>query len=259
MRAPLSVTRLDVCTFVVDIDGARAIFDPWLHDPARIWPWWTAHHRDAPVWTELPAVDLLLVSQRSDDHCDLRAIGGLTRATPVVATASAARRLRPLGFDVRAMAWGDRVERGGFVITALPAGHAGVPDQNGYRLERSGRTVLFLADTARLPALVQALDARRDVPDAVLVSANGFRVLRRRINMNPEEAAELVAHTRTPHVVPMRHLAREEARGFVGRLLSDWITPEEAATRFAAALQRAAAPAAVHVLDRGQTWTATVG
>ena len=254
--AALSVCRVDACTFLVEMAGALAVIDPWLHDPARIWPLWTAHHLDPPPLHTLPACELLLVSQKSDDHCDLRAIASLPRTTAVAATPHAARRVRPLGFAVKELAWGDTCEIGGFRVTALPAGHDGVPDQNAYLLERAGRSALFLADTALLPALRTALARLPAAPDVVLVAANGFRVRGRgRINMDPEDAARAVAACRARHVVPTRHLSREEARGPLGRALSSWIPPDEAALRFRIALGVHAPAASLHVLDRGEAWT----
>jgi L-ascorbate metabolism protein UlaG (beta-lactamase superfamily) len=61
--AALSVCRIDCCTFLVEIEGCLALFDPWINDPAKFAPLWGSYHKEPLVVRDLPQPDVLLISQ----------------------------------------------------------------------------------------------------------------------------------------------------------------------------------------------------
>jgi len=250
----LSVCRVDCCTFLVELDGALIVFDPWLHDPARYAPLWWSRHGEPLIIDALPIPDLLLISQDAPDHCDPRAIDALPRHVPVGAPATVSKRLARSGFDTASLSPGDVRSVGPCAVTVLPGSHPGVLRQNGYLVERNGVAVLFLADTAATPELTEALKSLRRPPDLLMISSTGFALrFYGQIVMGPEEAAVMVAQVGARDVVPMRTLMHEVTGGPIGRLIvKAFIPPDEAFRRFEDALRERTDGVRVHRLERGE-------
>ena len=92
----LAVCRIDCCTFIVEIDGCVALFDPWINDPAKFAPLWGSIHEEFVVVRKLPTPDILLISQDAPDHCDMKAIAELPNGTDAIVPPSVQSKKRRL-------------------------------------------------------------------------------------------------------------------------------------------------------------------
>ena len=156
----------------------RVLVDPWLQGPLVFPPgrWLLRGELPAPHHPLAEAADLLLLSQGLDDHCHPPSLEMLPRTLPVVGSATAAARVRQLGFhQVTILKPGSSHRHGDLTITAS-AGAAVPQRENGYLLEHPGGSLYlephgFLA--ADLPA--RRLDAViTPVVDAGLPLAGAF-------------------------------------------------------------------------------------
>jgi L-ascorbate metabolism protein UlaG (beta-lactamase superfamily) len=250
----LSVCRIDCCTFIVEMEGCVALFDPWINDPAKFAPLWGSFHEEPLVIQTLPTPDILLISQDAPDHCDTKAIANLSKDVDVIAPPSAERKLRKLGFSVRARAAGKSEVVRDIKISALPSEHPGVLKQNGYFLEGKKAKILVLADPAMTVELMASVDALPKPIDAILVASTAF-TLRYfgQIVMAPEEAALLAARSGARHVFPTRTLMHERVWGILGwMIVKSFVPPEKSLKRFSDELRRIAPAVKIHKLERGQ-------
>jgi hypothetical protein len=122
--------------WLLDFDGLRVLVDPWLcgelvFPPGR---WLFAGSLPHP-WPIPADLDLLLLTQGLPDHCHPPTLERLDRDLPVVGSATAAQRVRQLGFrDVTALAPGQTHQLREIRIRATAG--APVPQvENGYRLD----------------------------------------------------------------------------------------------------------------------------
>ncbi|MEB3256068.1 MAG: MBL fold metallo-hydrolase [Synechococcaceae cyanobacterium] len=116
--------------------GPRVLVDPWLTGPLQFGPGdWLLKGELADPQAVPEAVDLLLLTQGLSDHCHPPSLALLPRSIPVVASTSAAQRVRALGFEtVTALRPGERHSHGALTVTATAG--APVPQvENGYLLE----------------------------------------------------------------------------------------------------------------------------
>ena len=157
----MHVTYLGANGWLLEIGNLRVLVDPWLNGPLVFapGPWFFQGElsQPQPVPDQL---DLLLLSQGLPDHCHPPSLSLLPKDLPVLASATAARRARQLGFQqVQALAPGERWQQGELCIRATAG--APVPQvENGYLLEHPAGS-LYLEPHGYLPADLpaQRLDA----------------------------------------------------------------------------------------------------
>lgn len=139
----MKLTRIDLNSWLLQIAGLTVLIDPWLVDPLIFYgqPWlFTAYHITPPSLTPatLPPIDLILISQGLDDHCHQPTLQQLNRKIPVVASLTAAKVVRRLGYETIAPLshWQEIVIQERLQITAIP-GAVLQPGQeeNGYFLK----------------------------------------------------------------------------------------------------------------------------
>jgi L-ascorbate metabolism protein UlaG (beta-lactamase superfamily) len=132
----ITATYFGANGWLLDFAGLRVLVDPWLcgelvFPPGR---WLFAGSLPHP-WPVPGHLDLLLLTQGLPDHCHPPSLALLDPALPVVASPTAARRTRQLGFrNVTALAPGQshRFEE----LTIRATAGAPVPQvENGYRLD----------------------------------------------------------------------------------------------------------------------------
>ena len=140
----LHATYLGANGWFLQFGPLRVLVDPWLRGPLVFPPGPWLLRGELPQERSLPGPpDLLLLTQGLSDHCHPPSLEGLDRDLPVVGSASAAKRVRQLGFRrVTALAPGERHRFQGLRITATAG--APVPQvENGYLLEHEqGRLYL---------------------------------------------------------------------------------------------------------------------
>ncbi len=194
----MKLTWIDLNSWVFELAGKTILVDPWLVDPLVFYgqPWlFTAHHTTPLSITPetLPPIDLILLSQGVDDHCHKPTLEKLDRAIPVIASPTAAKVVKSLGYQqVTAIAhWQDTVIADSLKITGV-LGAEIQPGQveNGYLLEdlASGETLYYEPHFSPLKDLAKL--GRVDVAIAPIV-AQVFPILGQVI-MGGTEALQLI-------------------------------------------------------------------
>lgn len=148
----MQLTRIDLNSWIFHVAGQTVLVDPWLVDPLVFYgqPWlFTAYHNTPIAYTPdtLPAIDVILISQGLDDHCHKPTLGVLDRRIPVVASPTAAKAVKELGYQqVITIANWQTYEFDSLEITAVPGAEI-QPGQveNGYRLRdrTTGETLYY--------------------------------------------------------------------------------------------------------------------
>ncbi len=148
----MKLTWIDLNSWIFHVAGQTILVDPWLVDPLEFYglPWlFTAYHTTPVAYTPttLPPIDLILLSQGVDDHCHKPTLQQLDRSIPVVASPTAAKVVRSLGYQaVTELAhWQELTIGDTLQITAIP-GATIQPGQveNGYLLRsRPGNSTLY--------------------------------------------------------------------------------------------------------------------
>ena len=196
--------------------------------------------------TELPALDLLLLSHAHMDHTDLGTLRTLPRDVQVVVqpgNRDLVRRVR----RVEELGWGERLTVEGTEIESVEVRHWGarmITDRHrgygGYLLRRAGRTIFFAGDTAYTQAFASL--ARRGPVDLAILPIGAYDPWIAN-HASPEEAWRMARQMGAAHLLPVHHstfrLSREPTHEPMERLL-----------RAAGAEQER-----VVVTEVGQTWT----
>jgi L-ascorbate metabolism protein UlaG (beta-lactamase superfamily) len=138
----MRLTRIDLNSWLFHLAGCTILVDPWLVDPLVFYgqPWlFTAYHNTPIAFTPetLPPIDLILISQGVDDHCHKPTLERIDRSIPVVASPTAAKTVRQLGYQqVTAIAHGEEFLLGDTLKITAMLGAEIQPGQveNGYLL-----------------------------------------------------------------------------------------------------------------------------
>ncbi len=206
----MKLTRIDLNSWLLQIADQTVLIDPWLIDPLVFYgqPWlFTAYHNNPPVFTPatLPKIDLILLSQGLDDHCHQPTLEQLDRNIPVVASPTAAKVVKDLGYgDVISLApWQRYTIAEKLEITATP-GAVLQPGQveNGYVLkDQQSKSSIYYEPHLFRPET--GISERIESPDVVLAPVVGqvFPLLGQ-VLMGPKEAMNLVKTLRPRFFVP---------------------------------------------------------
>ncbi|UBF24672.1 MBL fold metallo-hydrolase [Kovacikia minuta CCNUW1] len=196
----MKLTRIDLNSWIFRIGGHTILVDPWLVDPLAFYglPWlYLAYHNTPLVFTPetLPPIDLILLSQGVDDHCHKPTLERLDHSIPVVASPSAAKVVRNLGFHkvVSLSHWQDVEVTDTLQITAV-LGAELQPGQveNGYLLRdlTTGETLYYEPHQAPFQ---ESLKQRLGQVDVAIAPVIGQRFpLLGQVIMGPEQALQLV-------------------------------------------------------------------
>lgn len=100
----MKLTWIDLNSWIFQLAGKMVLVDPWLVDPMVFYgqPWlFTASHIHPPAFTPetLPPIDLILLSQGLDDHCHVPTLEKLDPSIPVIASPTAAKVVKRLGYQ----------------------------------------------------------------------------------------------------------------------------------------------------------------
>jgi L-ascorbate metabolism protein UlaG (beta-lactamase superfamily) len=155
---PMAITWLGHSSVMVELDGARVMFDPVLR--SRVGP---LVRIPPPVRPEdISPLDLVLLSHLHADHVDLPTLRRLSRNGPLIAPRGAGRWLSSRGLgEVGELQPGQAIAAGGVRVEATAAVHGGsrrplgpAGDPVGYVLSGS-RSVYFAGDTDLFPEMAQ--------------------------------------------------------------------------------------------------------
>ncbi len=187
--------------------------------------------RPALKYSELPPIDLILLSHSHFDHLDLWTLRRMG-STPVVVTAAHTSDLLKYTSltDVHELAWNQSLDlfekRGGLRMEAFPTQHWGArmgSDShrrwNGYILERFGRKLIFAGDTGHTPIFA---GLRGKGPFDVAIMPIGAYDPWITNHCTPEEALSMADAAGARFILPIHHqtfvLSREPLNEPIARL-----------------------------------------
>ena len=158
--------------------------------------------------TDLPRLDLILISHAHFDHLDRPTLARLPKRTPVVTAARTRDLLTDLGYrKVRELPWNRQVTIDGVTINAIEPNHWGARTfhdmdrgYNSYVLrDGGGRSMLYGADTA----FTHAFDGVGPVDLAILgIGAYDPYVA---AHSTPEQAWTMAQRVPARRILPMHH------------------------------------------------------
>jgi L-ascorbate metabolism protein UlaG (beta-lactamase superfamily) len=208
----LAVAWLGHATMLIRVGGMTVLTDPVLSDriglglglltagPQR-------HLAPALSVSELPAIDLILLSHAHFDHLDRPTLVRLNKSVPVVTASRTSDLVSDLGFrHVRELRWGESCRLGPLLITSHRVRHWGARTfydtyrgYNSYLLESSRSRVLFGGDTA-------FQEDFRDLTrvDMAIMGIGAYNPWVQS-HATPEQAWDMANHARADWIVPMHH------------------------------------------------------
>jgi L-ascorbate metabolism protein UlaG (beta-lactamase superfamily) len=250
----ITVTWIGHSTFLINLEGTTILTDPAFSQKVGINLLGLATlglRRFVPPAlriSELPPLDLILVSHAHMDHYDVPSLRKLPRSVPVILARDTIEFMDDVGFSqVQELDWGQTAEVKGVRIEAVPVKHWGrrYPwdrdrGYNGLLLTKHKRSLLFGGDTAyteRLPATTNGQSL-----DVALLPIGGYNPYIAN-HASPEQAWDLYHEMRASYLIPMHwrtfRMSRER--------------PFEPYERLATAVNGSASRIALHTI--GETWT----
>lgn len=220
-------------TVLLKIEGFWVLTDPIFSDRAGIDLGITTlgiKRLVAPALSisELPKLDLLLLSHAHMDHMDVPSLRKLeNRGTAVVLARYNSDLIRSKGFrEVHELGWDQRIRVGPATIRAFPVNHWGARlrsdnhrGYNGYTLELGRWRVLFGGDTGQTPEFARLRGPR---PFHLAIMPIGAYNPWRRRHCTPEEAWRMSQDAGAEHLLPVHHqtfrLSREPVMEPIERL-----------------------------------------
>lgn len=221
----MKLTWIDLNSWIIKISNQTILLDPWLVDPLVFsgQPWlFTAYHQKPPAFTpsSLPPLNCLLISQGVDDHCHLPTLAQLDRDIPAIASPTAAKRVKTLGYKtvIALSHWQEYRLNDTLKIIALP-GATIQPGQeeNGYLLQdlTTGKTLYYEPHLSPLTKIKEKV-ARVDVAIAPIIGQI-FPFLGQLI-MGSKEALNLVETLKPKYFLPTT-LGEIRASGILPQLI----------------------------------------
>jgi L-ascorbate metabolism protein UlaG (beta-lactamase superfamily) len=215
----ITLAWLGHATVLVNFYGVRILTDPVLFSRIGVNAWVTTLGplrltSCALAASQLPDIDLVLVSHAHFDHLDTRSLSAI-RGRPAAVMAPATSDLLPHRRyrSVRELSWDEsvRVEtsRGAVEVRALQVKHWGARlgsdryrGYNGYVIRREGRTLLFGGDTAYTPRFASH---RRHGPfDAAIMPIGAYDPFIGN-HCTPEQAVAMADAAGARLFVPVHH------------------------------------------------------
>jgi L-ascorbate metabolism protein UlaG (beta-lactamase superfamily) len=203
-------------TVLLKLDGFTVLTDPILGNRCgiRMGPVTVGLRRmvaPALLRSQLPSIDLILLSHAHFDHFDLATLRGFERSGAMVVTATrTSDLLRTRRYkSVQEIGWGERVRVGPLSIQGLEVRHWGARLQtdtyrgfNGYLIETKRHRVVFGGDTAFTDTF-RAVRGSRPVDLAILpIGAYDPWI---RVHCNPEQAWRMGADCGAEFLMPVHH------------------------------------------------------
>ncbi len=250
----ITLTWIGHSAFLINLEGTTILTDPAFSQKVGISLLGLATlglRRFVPpalTISELPPLDLILVSHAHMDHYDVPSLRKLARSVPVILARDTIEFMDDLGFSqVQELDWGQTAEVKGVRIEAVPVKHWGrrYPwdrdrGYNGLLLTKHKRSILFGGDTAyteRLPATTNGRPL-----DVALLPIGGYNPYIAN-HANPEQAWDLYHEMRASYLIPMHwrtfRMSRER--------------PFEPFERLETAVNGSASRIALHTI--GETWS----
>jgi L-ascorbate metabolism protein UlaG (beta-lactamase superfamily) len=215
----LTLSWLGHATVLINFFGINILTDPALFPRVGIrLPGFTIGPKrlTAPALevTELPRIDLVLLSHAHFDHFDLRTLHRFDASTAVITAPRTSDLLRWTRFrEIIELRWGQEAiihrPHGPLKVRAIPVKHWGARlrhdhyrGYNGYVLERNGRRIIFGGDTAQTDSFAELNDGR---PFDLAIMAIGAYDPWIRSHASPEQVVSMCNDAGVEHIVPVHH------------------------------------------------------
>jgi L-ascorbate metabolism protein UlaG (beta-lactamase superfamily) len=243
--ADLSITRIVHGSAVIDFRETRILLDPWYSPTPPLGP-----DEDVGISLEnLPAMRGILITHKHDDHFDAETLRDYpNKALRVVVPRGLGSAIRAMGYeDVVELDEWERSQIGSAIVTAVPARH-NVPE-DGYVLQGNGLTLYVAGDTEFDAKLFQNIASRFPTIDAALLPVGGIRLFGRRLDMDPDEAADAFTILRPAHAIPYHY-------GLTGPFPLVTAASQPAKSFASAVARKSEKPTkgAVVILEPGESW-----
>jgi L-ascorbate metabolism protein UlaG (beta-lactamase superfamily) len=154
----MQLTWLDSNSWLIEIGGKNILLDPWLVGNLSFgnlpWLFLGSKTVQRPI---PPNIDLILLSQGLPDHAHRPTLEVLDRSIPVVASPSAAKVVKELGYqNITALAPGESHDFAGVIIKAVPGSPVGpTAIENGYILRNNASSLYYEPHGYHSPVLAQ--------------------------------------------------------------------------------------------------------
>jgi L-ascorbate metabolism protein UlaG (beta-lactamase superfamily) len=203
-------------TVLVKIDGFTILTDPVLSDRCgvRMGPLTVGLKRlvaPAISRTQLPRIDLILLSHAHFDHFDLHTLRSFERSgTSIVTAKRTSDLLRVRRYkSVQEVGWGERVRVGPTSILGIRVNHWGARLRtdvhrgfNGYLIETKRRRILFGGDTAYTDSF---RSVRTSKPVDLAIMPIGAYDPWIHVHCSPEQAWRMAADCNAEFLLPVHH------------------------------------------------------
>lgn len=205
----IAVTWLGHAGFFAQIGGVNIAIDPnWAlwHGPVK-------RVRNPSVWaSDLPPIDLVLVSHAHYDHLHLPSLRRLAAAQPIIVPEGVGSLVKNCGFGriVELKTWQSATFRD-LRITLTPARHWGarmIHDTHrgfgGFLIKSPDRCLFHCGDSAMFDGF-REIGKRADIDLALMPIGAYDAPSGRPVHMNPEEALDAFEMLGAQSLVPMHH------------------------------------------------------
>ena len=164
--------------------------------------------------SELPRIDLVLLSHAHFDHFDMRTLHRLPRSAAVITAARTSDLLRWTRFRAATeLRWHEATEiqtaAGTLRVRAFPVRHWGARlrtddyrGYNGYVLERNGHSIIFGGDSAMTDSFADL--RQRERFDLAIMAVGAYNPWIRS-HATPEEAVQMATSAGAEHIMPVHH------------------------------------------------------
>jgi L-ascorbate metabolism protein UlaG (beta-lactamase superfamily) len=222
-------------TVLIKVDGFTILTDPVfsLRVGLRIGPTTVGIKRltavAGPV-TDLPKIDLILLSHAHMDHFDIPSLRHLeNRGTSVVTACRTADLLRPRRYHhVHELHWNHSAQVGPARVTAFQVNHWGARIRsdvyrgfNGYVIDIGSRRLLFGGDTALTQTFRGVRNSKRIDMAIMPIGAYDPWI---HVHCNPEQALSMAEDAGADRILPVHHktfsLSREPFNEPIERLMT---------------------------------------
>ncbi len=205
----IGVTWLGHAGFFVQLSGINILIDPnWAlwHGPVK-------RLRHPSLWaSDLPAIDLVLVTHAHFDHLHLPSLRRVANGQPIIVPHGVGALVKRCGFGqiVELDTW-QGIRYRDLKITLTPARHWGarmIHDTHrhfgGYLIESKERGLFHCGDSAMFDGF-REIGERGRIDVALMPIGAYLAPSGRQVHMNPEEALDAFEMMKGGHMIPMHH------------------------------------------------------
>lgn len=197
---------------ILELNGKRIFFDPVFENAAPL-PLFVPRYGDSPLsLTDLPPIDLVIITHNHYDHLERKAIQALKDALFVVplGVGSALRGWGVNPAHITELGWGESAEGDGLTITAERTSHfsgRGLADKNktlcnSYILQSEDKRLFFAGDTGYTSHFAE-IGAQYGPFDLVALEIDGWNTGWRNTHLFPHEVIQAMKDLKSINLLPV--------------------------------------------------------